>query len=73
MENRIEKTNKFIDDLRDKFQIKSDRQLAKLIGAVPSNFSRIRSGHLPFGPTYILATHEVFEIPIKEIKERING
>lgn len=73
MENSVERANKFLDDLRDKFQIKSDRQLAKLIGAIPSNISSIRSGRIPFGSTYVLSVHEVFDIPIKEIKERIGA
>lgn len=73
MENGIKKINKFLDDLRDKYQIKSDRHLAQLMEITPSNISRVRSGRIPFGPAYTLVVHEVFDIPIKQIKERIGA
>lgn len=73
MANCIEKINKFLDDLRDEFDIQSDRQLSRLINTAPSNICRVRSGNLPFGPAYILAIHEVFDIPVKEIRERIGA
>jgi hypothetical protein len=34
----------------------------------PPLLSKIRNGHLKFGAWMILAVHEEFDIPIKEIK-----
>ena len=73
MASSIEGINRFLDELKDQFKIKTESELAKFMGIKWSSLYKVRNGYSFFGPSYILSVHEVFDIPIKEIKERVNG
>ena len=65
--------NALLDYIRDRHDIRSDAELARELGCRPPVISKMRHGWLPFGAAYILAIHEVFDMPIKEIKERLRA
>ena len=67
-----EGANRLFDHLLRTYRVKNDRALAKELGVLPPVISKIRSGHAGMGDTILLAVHEVFEMPIKDIKEMLN-
>ena len=59
---------RLLDELRRRFEIKSDAALARELDLVPSQISKLRSGkRLTSG--VILAIHEYLGVPVKEIRE----
>ena len=62
---------KLLDFLKQKFDIKNDRQLALALGIQAPAISKIRHGHSAITADFILKVHETFEIPVKEIKALI--
>ena len=62
---------KLLDFLKEKFNIKNDRQLALVLGIQAPSISKIRNGHSSITPAFILMVHETFDIPVKEIKALI--
>ena len=62
---------KLLDFLKEKFDIKNDRQLALALGVQAPAISKIRHGHSSITADFILKVHEAFDIPIKEIKAMI--
>ena len=68
-----EGANRLFDHLLRTYKIKNDSALAKLLGVLPPVVSKIRSGRLGMGDSILLSVHEVFEMPIKDIKEMLNG
>ena len=64
---------RLFDYLINRFDLKNDRGLAHALEESPSNISRARAGKIAFGDTRILDVHEVFEVPIKEIKELLKN
>lgn len=62
---------KLLDFLKEKFNIKNDRQLAILLGFQQPKISKIRNGHATITADFILKVHETFDIPVKEIKAMI--
>ena len=62
---------KLLDFLKQKFDIKNDRQLALALGIQAPAISKIRHGHSSITADFILKVHETFEIPVKEIKALI--
>jgi hypothetical protein len=79
MENSVEirmdakGVNALLDYLKANWEIKTDAELAGWLECTRPQISRVRGGYVPFGDIFILSVHEVFEIPIKEIKERLRG
>ena len=73
MDGEIPMTAKVLDYLKNKFHIDSDGDLARELGTSPPTMSRIRMGHKVITPKLILAIHEAFDIPIKDIKAMLNG
>ena len=63
-----EGANRLFDHLLRTYKVKNDSALAKLLGVLPPVVSKIRSGHAGMSDTILLAVHEVFEMPIKDIK-----
>jgi len=59
---------KLLDFLKEKFNIKNDRQLAIMLGCQQPKLSKIRNGHSSVTPDFILKVHETFDIPVKDIK-----
>ena len=68
-----EGANRLFDHLLRTYKVKNDSALANLLGVLPPVVSKIRSGHAGMGDTILLAVHEVFEMPIKDIKGMLNG
>lgn len=60
---------KLLDYLKEKFNVKNDRQLAMEIGISHPTISRIRRGHKKASAEVIIAVHEKYGIPISEIKQ----
>ena len=65
--------NRLFDHLLRTYRVKNDSALANLLGVFPPIVSKIRSGHAGMGDTILLAVHEVFEMPIRDIKGMLNG
>jgi hypothetical protein len=65
---RLKKAHPVLDYLKEKRLVKNDRDLARVLDVNPPLLSKIRNGYLKFGAGMILAVHEEFDIPIKEIK-----
>jgi len=61
------KPHRLFDFLIEKFDIKSDYQLAQMLEVGQSAVSKFRSGR-PVTANLILKVHETFEVPIKDIK-----
>lgn len=49
-------------------RLKNDAELSKLLMLAPSNISKIRHRRARLSATVILRMHEVFDIPIAELK-----
>lgn len=60
---------KLLDYLKEKFDVKNDRQLAIALGISHPSVSRIRNGHKKVSAEMIIAVHEKYGIPIAEIKQ----
>jgi len=65
---RTMRAHPVLDYLKEKRLVRNDRDLARVLDVNPPLLSKIRNGHLKFGAWMILAVHEEFDIPIKEIK-----
>ena len=63
-----EGANRLFDHLLRTYDVKNDRALAKELGVLPPVISKIRNGFAGMGDSIVLAVHEVFEMPIKDIK-----
>lgn len=59
---------KLLDYLRARFEIKNDRKLAQELGFSTPTISKIRTGKYNVSAELIIAVHERFNMPIKEIK-----
>lgn len=68
----VEKTNDFLDELKYLHKIKTETRFAQLIETNKVSLWRVRNGINPLSDKDLIAIHEVFDIPIKEIKERIS-
>lgn len=59
---------KLLDELQNRFEIKNDRQLAAKLGVSTPVMSRVRNGKCAVSADIIIRIHEVFGLPIAEIK-----
>ena len=57
-----------LDYLRRTYDLKNDFMLAKALGVLPPQISKIRNKKSEITPTMILAIHDAFGMEIKEIK-----
>lgn len=60
---------KLLDELQSRFEIKNDRQLAARLDVSTPVLSRIRNGKCAVSAEIMIRVHEVFGLPIAEIKE----
>jgi plasmid maintenance system antidote protein VapI len=58
-----------LDELLKRFEIKNDRQLSDRLDVAPPVISRIRNKKANASSDFIIRVHEVFGLPIAEIKE----
>lgn len=59
---------KLLDELIARFNVKNDRQLAKALGISTPVVSRIRNKKSAVSADIIIRIHEVYGMPIAEIK-----
>jgi len=63
---------KLFDYLREMYNLKTDAELAHILGAQTPMISRVRNGAMRITPALILAIHEQTNIPVAKIKELAN-
>jgi hypothetical protein len=64
----VRKPHKLLDYLLATYRLKNDSMLAAHLEVKRPTLSKIRGGTLGVGANFILAVHDAFDIPIKEIK-----
>ena len=64
----VRKPHKLLDYLLATYQLKNDSVLSVHLQIKKPTLSKIRGGTLAVGANFILAVHDAFDIPIKEIK-----
>ncbi len=62
-----------INFLRREHNIRTDADLAKLLGVRPPAISKLRHGTSALTPAIILKIHETFDMPVKEIRRIAYG
>ena len=65
---RANTNNVFLDKLVEKLGLKNDAAAARALEVAPPVISKMRYGHLPFGPGYVIRAHELTGWTIREIK-----
>ena len=60
---------KLFDYLREMYSLKTDAELAHILGARTPMISRVRNGVMRITPALILAIHEQTNIPVSKIRE----
>jgi antitoxin component HigA of HigAB toxin-antitoxin module len=60
---------KLFDYLREMYGLKTDAELAHILGARTPMISRVRNGAMRITPALILAIHEQTNIPVAKIRE----
>ena len=60
---------KLFDYLREMYNLKTDAELAHILGARTPMISRVRNGAMRITPALILAIHEQTNIPVAKIRE----
>lgn len=68
----IENINGLFDYLKFTYKIKNDTALCRILGVTKSNMSKTRHGVNGLGDSWVLAIHEIFDIPIAKIKEMLH-
>jgi plasmid maintenance system antidote protein VapI len=63
---------KLLDYLIETYSLKNDRELSDKLDISTPVISRIRNGHTKVSAEMIIRIHEVFNIPIAEIKSLCN-
>jgi hypothetical protein len=67
----IDGVNRLLDLLKSDADLKNDAALSRALDVAPPVISKLRSGRLPLGASMLLQVHEVFELPVAEIKARL--
>jgi len=62
----------FLDWMREALHLENDAGLCKVVHVGAPVVSRWRAGYLAIGATHIIRFHELTEIPVRTIKERLN-
>lgn len=60
--------NVILDKMMGELKLKNDAAVARAMEVAPPVISKLRYGRLPFGPNYVIRTHELTGWPIREIK-----
>jgi hypothetical protein len=68
----LNKINYLFNHLIYTYRLKNDAALCRVLEVQPAALSKVRHGANSLGDSWILSIHEVFEIPIAEIKEMLN-
>ncbi|MDR9836867.1 MULTISPECIES: hypothetical protein [Herbaspirillum] len=62
----------FLDALQARYGLKNDAALSRVLEMTPAQISKIRSCTLPLNANVILRVHEVFKLPVEEIRNMIS-
>ena len=65
----IQTPHKLFDYLREMYSIKSDKELAHILGTRCPMISRVRNGAVRMTPALILAVHDQTKLPVDKIRE----
>lgn len=57
-----------LDFLIERIGVKNDAALSRALKTTPPAISKVRHGRNQFGPSMILAAHELHDIPVREIR-----
>jgi plasmid maintenance system antidote protein VapI len=60
---------KLLDTIKERYSVKNDAELSRLLKTKAPTISKIRSGKVSVSADMILRIHETFEMSIKEIRE----
>jgi len=61
--------NNLLDYLNEKFGLKYDVSLARMLDVAPPVISKIRHGKLPIGASLLLRIHEISDLSIAELRQ----
>lgn len=59
----------WIDRLREMKQLRSDAQLCRVLQVPPPMISKIRTGRISVSAGLMIRIHEVFQLPISELRK----
>lgn len=62
-----------LDELIQRFNLRNDQHLCKVLGLAPPHLSKLRHGTIKSSPEVALAIHEVFGISFAEMRELDGG
>jgi hypothetical protein len=62
---------RLIERLRDMKQLRSDAQLCRVLQVPPPMISKIRTGRINISAGLLIRIHEVFQLPIPELRRMI--
>lgn len=65
----VQKPHKLFDHIRETYSIKTDAQLAHVLGISTPILSRVRNRVMLITPKIILAIHKQTKMPIEKIEE----
>jgi hypothetical protein len=60
--------NAILDKLKELRQLRNDAALSRLLRIKPPTISKIRSGKHGISAAILIRMHEVFDVPIKELR-----
>ncbi|NEX63535.1 hypothetical protein [Noviherbaspirillum galbum] len=63
--------NRLLDSLIEDLNLKNDAALSRVLEVAPPLISKIRHRRLPVGSAMLLRMHEVTNLSIKELRERM--
>lgn len=61
-----------IDRLRDLHKLRNDAELSRVLGVQPPTLSKIRAGKSNFSAGLILRIHEVFGLPVADLRSMLH-
>lgn len=61
----------FMDLVIERLRLKNDAALSRALNVQSPVVSKMRANTLGIGPTHIIRFHELTDMPIREIKERL--
>jgi hypothetical protein len=63
---------RLIERLRELKQLRSDAQLCRVLQVPPPMISKIRTGRINVSAGLMIRIHEVFELPISELRKMMS-
>lgn len=65
------KQSKFLDWLKEEFNVKNDAQLSRDLEIAPPAVCKVRKGDMPVGASLILRIHEQYGVSVKKIRAQL--